>query len=356
MLLAEVERFKGILICLIVLGHNYLFSKWVPEAFGVLYNFHVACFLLLPFLFPSGVMSGNWLKDRLTRYLVPHFFFLGIAAVAYYVIFVHGSQTGAFEWLVSLGLAITFSSETTYDESVGLRLFWFLPALLSLVLIRAQLQRRSKNVIFVLLLISCCVHIFLGALPMHWLGYVPWGLPIVFFLLPVGLVVQELWQRYGNSNIFFFGAIVVGICCVFTGLVWPSSIGLAGEPRVFSYQQPLRLLFHDIYLVAAFFALLGFARVWKWNVLERLGNASLGIFLIHSFVWQALIFIGFVDWLISINLVSVLNILVTLLITLWVSFQINKLIVSSPVIRCLIMPRSFGEWRLKCGYGRNEAR
>ena len=56
---AVVDAFKGILISLIVLGHNTLFFAACPLCFNVLYNFHVACFLLLPFIVPGARLAGR---------------------------------------------------------------------------------------------------------------------------------------------------------------------------------------------------------------------------------------------------------------------------------------------------------
>jgi hypothetical protein len=50
----EIDAIKGILIVCIALGHNGHFPAGVP----FLYAFHVAGFLILPFLFPIGPLSA----------------------------------------------------------------------------------------------------------------------------------------------------------------------------------------------------------------------------------------------------------------------------------------------------------
>lgn len=59
----ESNSIKGLLISLVVLGHNTIFSSIVPESiYYFLYSFHVACFFILPFFYDlkgeNTVMGG----------------------------------------------------------------------------------------------------------------------------------------------------------------------------------------------------------------------------------------------------------------------------------------------------------
>ena len=74
---------KGILIALVVLGHNRVLSAASPELFSSLYNFHVGSFLLLPFFAAGKGFGRSWLADRAVRYLVPHLVFFAFACAAF---------------------------------------------------------------------------------------------------------------------------------------------------------------------------------------------------------------------------------------------------------------------------------
>ena len=118
----EYDAFKGVLICLIVLGHNTVFSSSYPLAFNSLYNFHVASFLLLPFLFFGSSVGKFQFTDRVVRYLVPHFFFFVLACAAYFTLFVGNSGPEIAEWVRSVALAILLGSEGIYNAACGFRL------------------------------------------------------------------------------------------------------------------------------------------------------------------------------------------------------------------------------------------
>ena len=294
----EIDAFKGLLICLIVLGHNSLFSSEFPLPFRVLYNFHVACFLLLPCIFFGQSVRGLQVADRLVRYGVPHILFFLLACVLYFYFFVPRNLAAVQEWAGTVFIALLFSSEETYNTAVGLRLFWFLPALLNLLFLRSlffSLEQKGRRLFLLFVLL---VHAFLGLVPREYLPYIPYGLPLVLFLFPLGLLAGILWKNFNGQPGFWLASLLSFIAALWFGVYFDSYAPLAGDPRVFSVFQPVQLIFHDIYLVSAFFGLIGLMR-FSPQIIQKafayIGERSLPIFLLHSFIWQGYLRIGLVQ-------------------------------------------------------------
>jgi fucose 4-O-acetylase-like acetyltransferase len=351
----EIDAFKGLLICLIVLGHNTLFSDYYPLAFNVLYNFHVACFLLLPFLFFGRSASEYQFKDRAVRYLVPHFVFFAFACAAYFALFVAKDGPSLVVWLQSVALAVLFSSEGTYRAASGFGLFWFLPALLSLVLLRSAWFRGGIGRRVAIIVAVVAVHMLLGFLPDEFLRWLPWGWPLDLFLFPLALVVGELWRRGVNGNLWFLAFSLIFGGCAYFSLSLPSWSALAGDPGVYAIDQPYRLLLHDLYLVSAFLALL--LLCWRLPAplvkgLAFVGERSLFVFLAHSFVFRAMIMSGFLGWMDSLIGIAPISVAVSFAVTLGLTLAAFKILESVPRLHTLIFPRSMVEWRSALAAGR----
>lgn len=315
--------------------------------FRVLYNFHVACFLLLPCIFFGKSIRGLQVTDRLVRYGVPHLLFFLLACGAYFYFFVPRTFESVQSWLGSVLIALVFSSEETYNTAVGLRLFWFLPALLSLLFLRSLyfgLAQRGKLVFLVFVML---VHAFLGLIPKIYLPYIPYGLPLVLFLFPLGLLAGMLWNRFKNEQGFYWVAIVLFFGSMWIGVKFDSYAGLAGDPRVYSIFKPGQLLFHDIYLIAAFFGLIGLMR-FAPRLIQKLfayiGERSLPVFLLHSFIWQAYLRIGLIDWF-SGALQPVFAVLCAFLITLVTAVLISVYLEKSNLIYRFVFPKDLADWQ-----------
>ncbi len=343
--LPEIDRLKGILIAMIVLGHNTTFSASYPTAFDAFYNFHVACFLLLPFIFcaHSGFMTIG--KDRLARYLVPHTLFFLLACALYLAWFVPKDLFDIARWLVSVLMAALLSTEGMYHAACGFRLFWFLPALLALAALLSLYGRAGPSSRRGILALTLLGHGLVGFIPRRVLPYVPVSLPLVLFLFPVGLAIKELWNRHANGFWLYPVAMTIFILCAYIGVSSSSAVGLAGDLRVPSISNPARLAFHDVYLLAAFFALLGLSRAVRWDLLAFLGRRSLYVFLAHSFVWQSLVRAGWVDWMAIVLpgkfLLVAFSYLTTLLITVGSGWCVER----SSRMQSFLFPGGWEEWK-----------
>ena len=289
-----LDRFKGILICLIVLGHNYFFSASFPELFSFVYGFHVISFLLIPFLFLSpkfgqpNAQRRTDLCEKLIRILVPHLWFLALAASMFCALNIVLGDSHFFPWLRDLFVALLVQQETNFRATVGTGLLWFLPAYaLQAVLIWRyrsfdKLQRR------VVILLAVTWHLIFGAMPIS--NYpLPWSLSVVSYLFFIGLLIGEINKWISWSSKIDAMIIVAWVICSYLVLENKFFHPLAGDIRYpISILNPLELLLQDGFIVLSFYALLRIASRARVNILEVLGRYSLQIFLIHSFVWQIL--------------------------------------------------------------------
>lgn len=183
---AAFDRAKGILILLIVWGHNVVLSASFPSVRWFLYNWHVFGFLLITVLVPFNSRRQSFLTARIVRYFVPFAVFFTISWVAAAVIagkWNHPSKSIG-EWL--LGLAI--GSADLLDKASGARLYWFLPTLMGLTLIRYAIDRTGLWRNAVLVLVCLVGFLFAGMLPSSVKVYLPLGLPIALYALGPCLV------------------------------------------------------------------------------------------------------------------------------------------------------------------------
>ena len=344
----EIDAFKGILIGLITLGHNIIFSSFYPDLHGVLYNFHVASFLLLPFLFFGSSVSKYQFKDRVARYLVPHFIFYLLSCVAFFVMFTNTGEVNLLGAMQAVFVAAVFGSESTYRLASGFGFFWFLPALLTLVTLRTAFFRGGLVVKSVMVVVFCGVHLTLGFLPVWWLPFIPWSLPVVLFLFPLGLVVGAMWNRGIKSHVAFAGSSILFLICIFVGLNWPSKVGFAGDPKVYAIDQPLRLVFHDVYLVSAFFALLmvcWYLPSWLRDFLAYIGKRSLFVFLVHPFVLQIFYIFGGVSFFASIAKSPLVQVSSSFLFIILMTLFLERILAMIPRLFTAVFPTSYLDWK-----------
>jgi fucose 4-O-acetylase-like acetyltransferase len=189
-------------------------------------------------------------------------------------------------------------------------------------------------------------------LPATWLPYIPWGLPLALFLFPIGLVVGALWRRGINSRPAFAGFAMVLLICIFLGLNWPSTVGFAGDPRVYAIDQPLRLVFHDVYLISAFFALLMLCwhlPNWLRRILAYIGERSLFVFLVHSFVLQMIYMLGGVEFLNTITSSPLILVFSIFSLTTLLTLSLERIFSMMPRLYFAVFPRSLVDWKNSIG-------
>ena len=283
----DIDALKGILISLVVLGHNYYFSHYFTLWFSYLYIFHVACFLLLRFYLVSRDNSA-WLLNHIIRLLYPHFIFLFFSLLLYYFFFIEKDFVLILQWLAEVGSAIVLENEESLKQASGFRHFWFLPAFFCLSVLLAFFDRCGSW-------LQCCIILgsmlyialwgFLGSSAMH--KYAPWGTTTIAYLMLPGILLRFLSDKV-QYNIFYYLLI---------SSLWISSfsffikkqlfISLAGyAPCELLFSHPEYIALHYLFIIITFLFLLHTAWYLRHSIFRNIGKFSLQIFLIHPFIWQ----------------------------------------------------------------------
>ncbi|MCP3882441.1 MAG: hypothetical protein GY701_29210 [Sulfitobacter sp.] len=342
-----LDGFKGILISLIVLGHNYFFSAAYQNFHAFIYNFHVVCFLLFPFLFLVPGREGKPVWERLFRVLVPHFFFLALAAAAVYLVNIRMGGEPLAPWLWEIGTALLVQNETMFREAFGAGLFWFLPAFAMLMLMLHAYSKASPGQRALIGVVALVWHASMGVIDNDFVNRMPFSLSLVTYVFVIGLAVHAIHARVTWTRGTSLLAVFIWLVCSWLVLDYRFYNPLAGDlyRTPLSLAQPLLLLLQDAFLVLTFFALLRLAYLLGSSVVALVGRYSLQVFLIHSFVWQAL-WRGGLNRLdpetgVDATLAAAASFAVTMGLTLAVAMIIER----TPLQR-FIFPTCFADWKL----------
>lgn len=276
---------KGLLIVLVVLGHNSILCRGWDGCVSTgsffhwrwLYTFHVYCFFLLPFMYNKlPYRRGNFRKYAL-RLLYPYVWIC--AACMVLSLFVMGNPFPGWTDLIQ---AVVCGSDKLLDETMGLNFPWFLPAMFSLLLLKDIYYSSRKHVRWMLLGIGFALWtvVLPGDVKFSTLGtYVPFALVPAFRLLPVCLLAVWLAERL-ESN-FKSRCVVTAVFVSLSLVLW-----LVQTCDI----RTGRMAFYFVMPVAAFLTLLQF-RDWlaKSRLLIALGKMSLQIYLYHVIVFNGLL-------------------------------------------------------------------
>lgn len=286
---AEQDAVKGLLILLIILGHNSILTNHIPTLFPTLYSFHVFAFFFLPFLRKASPFSLQTFSVGASRYLIPYLWFVLISGLLFWLIFRRADPIN----IVSADFisAIFIGSANLLDKATGFQLFWFLPAFFSLYCLRSWAESQGKFGATTAILLAVFIHITAGALPSFVKDHTPLGLLIALYIYPLAIIASELWKRSAEYR----GTPIAGLTLLLTvGLMataqeFGSSVNLA-ILQVYAISDIGLALLHDAIPISAFLFVLSISRLLSHSsVLVHIGNNSLAIFLLHSLVFQMLL-------------------------------------------------------------------
>lgn len=276
---------KGLLIALVVLGHNSILCRvWdgcttTAPLFHWrwLYTFHVYCFFLLPSIYNKFPYRKGNLRKYALRLLYPYAWICAICVVL--SLFVMGNP---FKGWTNLAQAMIWGSDKLLDENMGLNFPWFLPAMFMLLLMKDFYYSAGERLkkIFVGSGVLLWVVVIVTGVKFSTLGtYVPFALVPALRLLPVCLLCVWL-----TGKIDFTIKSRWGLAIVFTLLsilLW----------CFYHYDiRPGRMVFYFVTPVSAFLLLLSIRDyLAKSRLLVALGKMSLPIYLYHVIVFNGLL-------------------------------------------------------------------
>jgi len=323
-----VDRLKGILILLIVIGHNGLITSAYDDFRRMLYLFHVQSFFLLSACLSKGLPDRRKLVDKLLRYEIPYLAFLVLYAVVFTVVLRRGA--GLRELPLGLVRCVVAPTEASLKSVAGVSMLWFLPALISFTLFDTALRRWAGALVPA---VAAVVHVALALLPDTLPGGVPWFVRTAAFLLFPAACARAVWGRVAPGALFWpaaAAAVVSGAALFRTGATF----------RVASLDLPA-LLVQDAFLLAAFLAL--FAAPLPAGVsraLALLGRESFVIYLCHTLIFYGLLAVLRVDdgagWRMGVGI---------LVATIALSLVAGRVIAATPRLRSALFPSGWADFR-----------
>lgn len=338
-----IDAAKGVLILLIVLGHNTIVLQNADGLRMWLYNWHVYAFFLIASMLPIRSFGVGDFFDRLTRYYVP--FLVFFAATTVLVLIVEGFGTRLYG-VKSFVMGAFVGSAYWTEQANGARYFWFLPALCGLTLLRfvAYWIRPGGLQIWGIVL-AFTMFLSAGFVPNQVLNTVPIGLPIAAYLFFPCLLFAHLWER---QNALFLSrpisaalavtslALVANVLAFLNG----SSLILA-QLKVYTFLQPVELILHAAIPILNTTALILLLRLApKKQVLTFFGNHSLVMFLSHQ-----VFFIAFVDAATALGVAHSLGFgLVVFIVVIFFATASAEIIARTPFLRSVLTPHSRADW------------
>ena len=344
-----VNATKGILILLVIFGHASNF--WTPEPFITfsIKFFHVACFLLLPFIYDTRAFSLSYLKDCFARYYVPFAVFLILYAIVFSV------YQGSFnigEWFTHLGKALAFGNAPMLDDSTGLRALWFMPALISVALLNSLFIGRFQLPLWVFLPIGLILNASAGFVEDPEKYLFPFGFLSACYLLGLGIIIRALCTLISNITLQKLSPIFLGIAVA--SIMAANHFGtIIKFPVIFlpDYTDIKALIIHNFIIIGMFMFLITTPIFKPIKILKWCGQNSLTLYLTHLLFLAASMTIALKYFDPSqVNFTSLSIVLAiffsALLGGIFSSILLNKM----PILKNNIMPRSWAEWPLIRGF------
>lgn len=299
---------KGLLILLIVLGHNHTIAPLGSSLEVWLYRFHVLIFFVLPFFYEtkSKRLSSGYFVDLTVRNWVPYFFTTLMVLSATLVTIEKFKING-------LTLFAFFNGASAMTgRYLGAIFLWFLPTYCTFSLL--QVSVGGNKWLKRGLCLTGLAGWFMTREQFEWLRiHSLFGIPMAIKCFALGCLCQYIYKK---QYAVYIGAVVFVVLTLllykhtiiaFTSIVWP---------------------------ISAFGVILLIRSTLKNKFFQVLGKHSLIIYLIHLFIYQ------FIERIVGQSLlVGIFNFIVTLAVSTMIAVFIEK----NDFIRRLYTPRSWYE-------------
>ena len=337
---SSLNALKGLLIIFVVMDHNDLLRILAPDLFRPL-TFHVLGFLVLPCLLPTKPVDRGFFLDRLIRYLVPFWWVLTFTTLMYALAFRNGGglSTVAVDWLA----AAAIGSAPLVKTATGFYYLWFLPCLAGMVILLTLFQSLNKSWQYASGIVMLLGHAVITAFPEVLLRYTPFGLLIVMWVFPLGLLM-----RWAITNGWVFRLRYLILVVFLASYSYLVAIGLNVEIMTLelrSISEPLLFLLQDITAVSGVLMVMWIAtKLDKLSMLNLCGKHSLMVYLLHPLVF----FLGYkLSGVSNLHLesypllaVGVLSVVLTVSISLLLAIGIARI----PIARAWLTPKDWKDW------------
>lgn len=292
-----IDTLKGILIVLVVIGHSPSISSFTSILISFIYCFHMPAFFVLSSLNIKTKFSEE--VKKIKQIFIVYIFWLTVT-----------SFKNNFSFLDSL----------IFSNWEHLRnILWFLPALMTYKLIFSLCSNKYFKYLFFLL--GVFTILFSNEINLY-LGSIPWGLNVVFYMAPCTIILKDLYpkidfiKKYSKiSLIIFLTTFFLGFLYIFYFIESHSNQILGNHYLDFAqFVVPTKAGYFCLSIMMFIIVTMTKIRI-KSNFLAYIGRNTMPIYLFHYF------FITILTKLILINnnykwaLLIVLVIILCLLIS-----------------------------------------
>ena len=334
--ISESAAIKGFLIFLIILGHNMIFTHYTEpiQGMGYLYCFHIQAFFILPFLYGAKLLTKKRLANYFIRLYWPYLLLTTILSVIYSNFYL---QKGFDFWEI-LRMYITGDVDLI-KQHCGVQIFWFMPAMFSLSVLKDWFYNSNKVVRTVLLLFSCIANVFLFLASDYGYYYeisadirsvVPFGLYSGISYLVFGVFVRWIVGKLKEFEIKCSSCLIIGfIGCSFLYFI-----------NELSFHEQMIHVALLIVMPIIFMLILWYngRHIQHLSFMEKAGDKTFPMYIIHPFIGYILY--AFVVKYIHISLLWAI---VAQIVMFWGSYYLSVGLYRVDRIRKILLPRSFSE-------------
>lgn len=278
---------KGLLILLIVLGHNGILMGKAPgltkNAFNdYLYSFHVYLFLILPFFYNIPQSSiGRIKKDFLKLYKPYTIIFVLLLITNVFLL------KSTFEPVATIFTYIS-GDMTMLKDNVGASFPWFLPTMFSLLVLRNIFLGGNKKVLLAAAVALSAIMFIIVRVAMIYglyrLSYLICGSSVAIAYFSLAVASRYIYEKFSTHR--YFGAISIGAFIVATIAFFTDAIV---NVYLSNIMQWVVLPVSGMYTIMIFADNLRESKLSR--CLEWLGNESLAIYMVHVFIYNVLLII-----------------------------------------------------------------
>lgn len=313
----ESNIIKGILILLVVIGHNGILMGKAPGLEVVpfnryLYSFHVYCFFFLPFLYNVPSFTLERIKKDFSHLFRPYLMGVFLLSILFYIQNKTINLSGVL-W------AILNGSEYVLKQNLGASFLWFIPSMFTLLFFRnlfISLKNKYLYVFFSLSLISFLI--FYGFQIIYSLDA---GRFLVFGAIPalsyfsIAYIVRFIFEKTINNQRFRRTFICLGILSTLIFFYFDNC----------DINKYIEQIFSRFFLaISVFLCICVLVKMYSdkvfFRLFEFLGGISMEIYLIHIFIYNALLLL-----LLKMNVeLNFFSGLIVLFVTMFVTLSIVK--------------------------------
>lgn len=199
---------KGVLMLLIILGHNHILVPLNSRLFTYLYEFHIYGFFILPFLYNSKYKQFNFknIIDVVIRNWVPYIIFFVLCYFIYHFFILKDHFSFS-----DFSYGLFNGSSLATKKSAGFFFLWFMPAYATMSILMIAYKNLSVNFKYIIPLIG----IILYLMPIS-------NFAKLFLIIPFAILQGFYYFSFGFLTKFILEKIpkveyiaIFNICCYF---------------------------------------------------------------------------------------------------------------------------------------------